>query len=76
MSFDRPGLDKHQTVTDTDLNDALEGGEPDESLLNADQIEHDDGQRSPGPVDEDNRRPPEDQDVTSGDQGAPIEPPD
>ncbi len=83
MSFDRPGMDKPATATDTDLNEALENGEVDESGLNVDNLEHDDGQRSPGPVDDDqvgpvgnDPRPPRDEDVSTGEQGTPVEPPD
>jgi hypothetical protein len=76
MIFQRPGDDKHKTVSDTELNEALEGGNPEQDLQDVDQIEHDKGRRSPGPVDETDRRPPRDQDVTAGDQGTPIEPPD
>jgi hypothetical protein len=76
MIFQRPGEDKHKTVSDTEVNEALERGEADESLRDVDKIEHDDGQRSPGPVDNPDRRPPRDEDVTNGEQGAPVEPPD
>ncbi|WP_157630840.1 hypothetical protein [Kribbella catacumbae] len=84
MSFDRPGLNKPAAATDTDLNEALEKGELDESGLNVDNLEHDDGQRAPGPVDDDQRgpvddeerRPPRDQDVSYGEKGTPVEPPD
>ncbi|MDX6262227.1 MAG: hypothetical protein QOH84_3915 [Kribbellaceae bacterium] len=76
MNSQRPGEDKHKTVSDTELNDALEDGELDKGLLDVDKVEHDEGRRSPGPVDETDRRPPPDEDVTAGDQGTPIEPPD
>jgi hypothetical protein len=76
MIFQRPGDDKHKTVSDTELNEALESGNPEQGLQDVEKIEHDEGQRSPGPVDETERRPPRDQDVTAGDQGTPIEPPD
>jgi hypothetical protein len=72
MSFDRPGLDdKHQTVSDTELNEALEKGS-----LDFDQVEHDDVERSKGPEPNTVRRPPRDEDVTTGTEGRPVEPPD
>ncbi|MET9315445.1 hypothetical protein ABZX12_26830 [Kribbella sp. NPDC003505] len=82
MSFERPGLDdKHGTVSDTEVNDALESGELDKGGLNFDQVEHDEGRPSPGPESTDadhegERRPPDDQDVTDAGQGEPVEPPD
>jgi hypothetical protein len=77
MSFDRPGVDdNHQTVSDTELNEALENDELDKGGLDFDQVEHDEGQRSPGPEPNPGRRPPQDQDVTAGEQGRPVEPPD
>ncbi|TCC64065.1 hypothetical protein E0H73_06465 [Kribbella pittospori] len=78
MSFDRPNPDdKHKTVSDTELNEALESDELDKGGLDFDKVEHDEGQRSPGPQpNPDERRPPQEQDVTTGDQGSPIEPPD
>jgi hypothetical protein len=83
MTSERPGVDNHKTVSDTEVNEALEKGDLGESLRDVDKIEHDDGQRSPGPVDEKDqvgedggRRPPRDQDVTAGEAGKPVEPPD
>jgi hypothetical protein len=76
MSFERPDPDSHKTVTDTELNEALENDHIDPSMLDADRIDHDEGQRAPGPVDDENRRPPREQDVTTGEAGKPIEPPD
>ena len=80
MSFERPGLDDKQgTVSDTEVNDALESGELDEGGLHFDQVEHDEGQRSPGPEStdpDDDRRLPDDQDVTDAGQDQPVEPPD
>jgi hypothetical protein len=76
MSFERPGLDdRHGTVSDSDLNEALENDELEKGGLQFDTVEHEEGERSPGPepVDEE-RRPPEHQDVAS-DQN-PVEPPD
>lgn len=78
MSFDRPNPDdKHKTVSDTELNDALENDELDKGGLDFDKVEHDEGERSPGPeANDDERRTPRDQDVTTGAQGRPVEPPD
>jgi hypothetical protein len=76
MISPRPGDEKHQTVSDTDLNEALEDGKLDKGLIDVDKVEHDAGRRSPGPVDETDRRPPRDQDVTTGEHGDPVEPPD
>ncbi|MFI5707121.1 hypothetical protein [Kribbella sp. NPDC051620] len=76
MIFQRPGEESHKTVSDTEVNEALETGDPDQDLQDVDKIEHDNGRRSPGPVDEPDRRPPRDEDVTPGTQGTPIEPPD
>ncbi|MEU4605653.1 hypothetical protein AB0F43_21940 [Kribbella sp. NPDC023972] len=77
MSFDRPGVDdKHQTVSDTELNEALENDELDKGGLDFDRVEQDEDQRSPGPEPNPGRRPPQDQDVTAGEQGRPVEPPD
>jgi len=76
MSFDRPGLNKPKNLTDTELNEALEHGDLNESDLEVDQIRHEEGQRSPGPVPNEGRRPPRDEDVSTGEQGTPVEPPD
>jgi hypothetical protein len=76
MSFDRPGINDHKTVSDTEVNEALEKGDAEENLTDVDKVEHDEGQRSPGPVAEDDRRPPREQDVTPGEKGDPVEPPD
>jgi hypothetical protein len=77
MSFERPGLDdKHKTVSDSDLNAALENDKLDKGLLEFDDVEHDEGQPSPGPEPTGERRPPREQDVTDGEQGTPVEPPD
>lgn len=81
MSFERPGLDnKHGTVSDTEVNDALEDGELEKGDLHFDNVEHDEGERSPGPepVDEhgDTRRPPSEQDVSDPEEDQPVEPPD
>jgi hypothetical protein len=77
MSFDRPGLDdKHKTVSDTELNEALENDELDKGLMDFDEVEHDEGERSTGPEPNDVRRPPRGQDVTTGAEGRPVEPPD
>ncbi|TCC45758.1 hypothetical protein E0H75_28970 [Kribbella capetownensis] len=77
MSFDRPNPDdKHKTVSDTELNEALENDELDKGGLDFDTVEHDEGQQAPGPVRNDVRRPPEDEDVTDGNEGRPVEPPD
>ncbi|GAB2662478.1 hypothetical protein [Kribbella swartbergensis] len=77
MSFDRPGLDdKHKTVSDTELNDALENDELEKGGLDFDEVEHSEGDRSPGPEPNPARRPPRDQDVTQGNEGRPVEPPD
>jgi hypothetical protein len=79
MSFDRRTLDdKGKTVSDTEVNEALENDELDESGLDAGNVEHEDkaehenGDRPPAP----DRRPPTDQDVTPGTEGRPVEPPD
>jgi hypothetical protein len=51
MSFERPGPhDKHKTVTDTDVNEALENDRLDNGDVDFDKVEHDDGERAPGPV--------------------------
>jgi hypothetical protein len=77
MSFDRPGLDeKHKTVSDTELNEALESDELEKGGLDFDQVEHDDGERSTGPEPNTVRRPPHEEDVTTGTEGRPVEPPD
>jgi hypothetical protein len=77
MSFDRPSPDDaRKTVTDTELNDALENDELEKGGLDFDAVEHDDGRRSPGPQPNTPRRPPGDEDVTSGSEGRPVEPPD
>jgi hypothetical protein len=78
MSFDRPNPDdRHKTVSDTDLNEALENDALEKTGLDFDKVEHDEGQRSPGPErSEDVRRTPQDEDITPGDEGQPVEPPD
>jgi hypothetical protein len=78
MSFDRPNPDdKHKTVSDTELNEALESDELEKGGLDFDKVEHDEGQRSPGPEPtDDGRRAPQDEDVTTGTEGRPVEPPD
>lgn len=68
MSFDRPGLNKPKTLTDTELNEALEHGDLDETDLNVDRIRHEEGQPSPGPVENDERRPPRERDVSDGEE--------
>jgi hypothetical protein len=77
MSFERPGLDdKHGTVSDSDLNDALENDKLEKGRLEFDEVAHEEGERSPGPepLDGEGLRPPQDQDVAV-DQD-PVEPPD
>jgi hypothetical protein len=77
MSFDRPGLDdKHKTVSDTELNEALENDELEKGGLDFDQVEHDDGRRSTGPEPNAVRRTPREEDVTTGKDGEPVEPTD
>lgn len=77
MSFDRPNPDdKHKTVSDSELNDALENDELTKGGLDFDKVEHEEGQRSPGPEHNDVRRTPETEDVTTGEEGRPVEPPD
>jgi hypothetical protein len=76
MSFERPGLNRDKTVSDTEVNEALENDDVDERGLEVDKLEHEDGQRSPGPEHNEERRPPRDQDVTSGTGSDPVEPPD
>jgi hypothetical protein len=84
MSFERPGIDdKHGTVSDTELNEALENDELEKGTVNFDKVEHDEGERSPGPEPTQGeadqaaeRRKPEHQDVTEAEEGRPIEPPD
>ena len=50
MSFDRPNPDdKHKTVSDTELNEALENDELEKGGFEFDAVEHDEGERSPGP---------------------------
>ncbi|TCO12871.1 hypothetical protein EV652_12842 [Kribbella steppae] len=77
MSFDRPGLDdKHKTVSDTEVNEALENDELETGGLDFDEVEHHEGERSSGPEPNAVRRPPREQDVTTGAEGRPVEPPD
>ncbi len=77
MSFDRPGLDdKHKTVSDTELNEALENDELEKGSLDFDQVEHDDGERSTEPEPNTVRRAPREEDVTTGSEGEPVEPTD
>jgi hypothetical protein len=77
MSFDRRTLDgKGQAVSDSEVNEALETAELDENGLDADEVEHTEGERSPGPEPNPDRQPPSDQDVTTGSEGRPVEPPD
>jgi hypothetical protein len=73
MSFERPGLNDDNAVSDTEVNEALEEGQLDEAGLNLDKVEHEDGERSPGPEPTD---VPQDQDVTTDETGQPVEPPD
>jgi hypothetical protein len=76
MSFDRPGVDdKHGTVSDTELNEALENNELENGGPDFDRVEHEEGQRSPGPQPNDTQRTP-DQDVATDEGGEPVEPPD
>jgi hypothetical protein len=50
MSFERPGLDdNHGTVSDTELNEALENDELEKGDFHFDKVEHDEGEPSPGP---------------------------
>jgi len=78
MSFDRPNPDdKHKTVSDTELNEALENAELEKTGLDFDKVEHEKDQRSPGPErNEGVRRTPQDEDITTGHEGRPVEPPD
>lgn len=77
MSLDRPGLDhKHKTVSDIELNEALENDELEKGGLDFDEVEHDEGERSSSPEPNPGRRPPRDQDVTPGTEGTPVEPTD
>jgi hypothetical protein len=76
MSFDRPGLDRQKIVSDTELNEALENDELDKTGLNLDKVEHQEGERAPGPEPADERHAPPQEDVTNGEQGRPVEPPD
>ena len=83
MSFERPGLNDDNACTAgdvciggacvTEVNEALEEGQLDEAGLNLDKVEHEDGERSPGPEPTD---VPQDQDVTTDETGQPVEPPD
>lgn len=76
MSFDRPGLNPERKVTDTELNDALENDKLEAGLIgNISDVEHEEGQRSEGPQPNPGRRPTA-QDVTDGELGQPVEPPD
>lgn len=77
MSFDRPSPDDdRRTASDTEVNDALESGKLEQGDHDFDKVDHDDGSPSPGPQPNTPRRTPSDEDVTTGDQGQPIEPPD
>ena len=78
MSFDRPNPDdKHKTVSDTELNEALENDALDKTGLDFDRVEHEEGERSSGPEPNDDvRRTPPDEDVTTGGDGQTVEPPD
>jgi hypothetical protein len=75
MSFDRPGLDTPKTVSDTEVNEALEHGGLDDDGQDFENVEHDEGERSPGPERDDVQRRPREQDVTEGESGQPVEPP-
>lgn len=84
MSFDRPGLGGNKTVSDTEVNEALENDDLETSGIDLDKVEHEDGERSPGPEREpeptprreDVQRTPQRQDVTADENGRPVEPPD
>jgi hypothetical protein len=68
--------DKHKTVSDSELNEALENDELEKGGLDFDEVEHEEGERSSGPEPNVERRPPREQDVTTGAEGRPVEPPD
>ena len=77
MSFDRPSPDDdRKTVSDTEVNEALENGELEQGDHNFDKVDHDAGRPSAGPQPNEPRRTPSDQDVTTGNEGQPVEPPD
>ncbi|MET9268523.1 hypothetical protein [Kribbella sp. NPDC003557] len=77
MSFDLPDPDdKHGTVSDTEINEALENADLDKGALDFDKVEHVEGQRSPGPERDDGRQTPPAEDVTADPSGRPSEPPD
>ncbi|GAB3936102.1 hypothetical protein GCM10029976_047380 [Kribbella albertanoniae] len=77
MSFDRPGVDdKHEKVSETEVNQALENGEPTRGGFDFDEVEQAEQQRSSGPQPAEGRRGPKDQDVRVDDDGTAPEPPD
>lgn len=76
MSFDRPGAEPPEPVSDSDVNEALENNELDRHGLDAGSVEHEEGQPSPGPEPTEERRTPDNEDVTTGNEGRPVEPPD
>ncbi|MFK4089592.1 hypothetical protein ACI2LF_36095 [Kribbella sp. NPDC020789] len=64
MSFHHPRPeDGRKAVSDSELNDALESGEPEKGRLDFDKVDHEDGRPSDGPQPNTPRRPPADQDV-------------
>jgi hypothetical protein len=76
-SYDRPSpADEHKKISDSDLNEALENDKLEKGQVKFDDVEHQEGERAPGPDSDTDRRPPREQDVTSGDEGRPVEPPD
>jgi hypothetical protein len=76
-SYDRPSPDEdRKTISDSDLNEALENDKLEKGQVKFDDVEHDEGERAPGPEPDPGRRPPQEQDVTAGEEGRPVEPPD
>jgi hypothetical protein len=75
-SYDRPSPDDRKTISDTELNEALENDQLEKGGVKFDEVEHDEGERAPGPVPDPGRRPPREEDVTTGEEGRPGEPPD
>ena len=76
-SYDRPyPADEHKKISDTELNEALEDDRLEKGTVKFDDVEHEEGERAPGPEPDPGRRPPHEQDVTKGEEGRPVEPPD
>lgn len=77
MSFDRPSPDDNRrTVSDTELNEALENDKLEKGTLDFDSVEHEEGLRSRGPEPNEGRRTPPSGDVKGDAEDPAVEPPD